>query len=59
LYVYYGKIAGDLAALASSAPVVKGSGYYAVLIIGLIATVVATTLVTRTAQRALREATGE
>jgi hypothetical protein len=59
LYVYYGKIAGDLAALASSAPVVKGSGYYAVLIIGLIATIAVTTIVTRMARQALKEATGE
>ncbi|MGH7961409.1 MAG: TVP38/TMEM64 family protein, partial [Candidatus Binatia bacterium] len=59
LYVYYGKLAGDVAALAGGAAVEKGTGYYAVLILGLVATVVATTLVTRTARQALREATGE
>jgi len=59
LYVYYGKIAGDVAALAGGAGVRKDAGYYAVLVLGLLATVVVTTLVTRTAQKALREATGE
>jgi uncharacterized membrane protein YdjX (TVP38/TMEM64 family) len=58
LYVYYGKLAGDVAALAGGAAVEKGPGYYAVLALGLVATVVVTTLVTRTARRALREATG-
>ena len=59
LYVYYGKLAGDVAALAGGAAPEKGAGYYAVLILGLMATVVVTTLVTRTARRALKEATGE
>src|SRR5262249_39113893 len=30
LYVYYGKLAGDVATLASGAAVEKGTGYYAV-----------------------------
>jgi uncharacterized membrane protein YdjX (TVP38/TMEM64 family) len=59
LFVYYGKLAGDVAALAGGAAVEKGPGYYAVLILGLVATVVVTTIVTRTARRALKEATGE
>jgi uncharacterized membrane protein YdjX (TVP38/TMEM64 family) len=60
LYVYYGKLAGDVAALAGGAAAPeKGAGYYAVLLLGLAATVVVTTLVTRTARRALKEATGE
>jgi len=59
LYVYYGKLAGDVAALAGGAAPDKGAGYYAVLVLGLVATVVVTTLVTRTARRALKEATGE
>lgn len=58
LYVYYGKLVGDVAALAGGAPVEKGAAYYAVLALGLVATIVVTTLVTRTARRALREATG-
>lgn len=57
LYVYYGKLAGDVAALAGGATVQKGTGYYAVLILGLVATLLVTLMVTRTARRALAEAT--
>jgi uncharacterized membrane protein YdjX (TVP38/TMEM64 family) len=57
LYVYYGKLAGDVAALAGGAAPEKGAGYYAVLGLGLVATIVVTTLVTRTARRALQQAT--
>ena len=59
LYVYYGKLVGDVAALAGGEPVEKGPAYYVVLGLGLLATVGVTALVTRTARRALREATGE
>jgi uncharacterized membrane protein YdjX (TVP38/TMEM64 family) len=59
LYVYYGKLAGDVAALAGGAPVQKGAGYYAVLLLGLVATVLVTVVVTRTARRALREVAGD
>ena len=59
LYVYYGKLAGDVAALAGGAALEKGAGYYAVLVLGLVATIVVTTIVTRTARRALKEATGD
>lgn len=58
LYVYYGKLAGDVATLAGGAAVEKDTAYYVVLVVGLVATILVTTLVTRTAQRALREATG-
>ncbi len=58
LYVYYGKLAGDVAALAGGAAVEKDAAYYAVLGLGLVATVAVTTVITRTAQRALAEATG-
>jgi uncharacterized membrane protein YdjX (TVP38/TMEM64 family) len=57
LYVYYGKLAGDVAALAGGAAVEKGAGYYAVLGVGLVATIAVTAVVTRTARKALREAT--
>jgi uncharacterized membrane protein YdjX (TVP38/TMEM64 family) len=57
LYVYYGKLAGDVAALAGGAAPAKGAGYWAVLALGLAATVAATTVVTRAARRALRAAT--
>jgi uncharacterized membrane protein YdjX (TVP38/TMEM64 family) len=57
LYVYYGKVAGDVARLAGGGTVRRGAGYYVVLGLGLVATVVVTTVVTRAARRALREAT--
>ncbi len=56
LYVYYGKLAGDLATVAGGAGVEKGAGYWAVLILGLVATVGVTMLVTRASRRALRQA---
>jgi uncharacterized membrane protein YdjX (TVP38/TMEM64 family) len=58
LYVYYGKLAGDVAALAGGAGVEKGAGYYAVLAIGLIATVLVVAVVTRTARKALKDIDG-
>jgi len=58
LYVYYGKLAGDVATLAAGAPAPRGAGYWTVLALGLAATVAVTTVVTRAARRALREATG-
>ena len=58
LYVYYGKVAGDVATLAGGASIERGAGHYAVLAIGLVATIVVTAFVTRLARRALREATG-
>jgi len=57
LYVYYGKLAGDVAALAGGAAVEKGAGYYAVLALGLAATTAVTAVVTRTARKALADAT--
>jgi uncharacterized membrane protein YdjX (TVP38/TMEM64 family) len=58
LYVYSGKVAGDVAALAGGAPAARGAGGTALLVVGLVATVGVTTLVTRIARRALAEATG-
>lgn len=59
LYVYSGKVAGDLATLAGGAAVSHGAGYYAVVGLGFAATAIVTILVTRVARRALKEATGE
>ena len=55
LYIYYGKLAGDVVQLAGGASIERGSGYWAVLILGLAATVAVTAVVTRTARRALDE----
>jgi uncharacterized membrane protein YdjX (TVP38/TMEM64 family) len=58
LYVYYGKVAGDVARVASGSPIPRGTEYYALLGLGLVATIAVTTIVTRTARRALEQATG-
>jgi uncharacterized membrane protein YdjX (TVP38/TMEM64 family) len=58
LYVYTGKIAGDVATLAGGAAPPRGAGYYAVLSLGLAATIAVTILVTRLARRALADSTG-
>lgn len=55
LYVYSGKLLGDVVAVAGGARVARGPGYWVVLALGLIATVVVTALVTRVARRALSE----
>jgi uncharacterized membrane protein YdjX (TVP38/TMEM64 family) len=57
LYVYSGKLAGDVAALAGGAAVAKGAGYYALWGVGLLATLTVTIYVTRIARRALAQAT--
>lgn len=57
LYVYSGRVAGDIATAASGDVVERGWGYWAVLGLGLAATVVVTIIVTRIARRALRQET--
>ncbi len=57
LYVYYGKVAGDLARLAAGQDSVQGTAYYGILGIGLIATIAVTAFVTRIARRALENVT--
>ncbi|MFT5442517.1 MAG: putative membrane protein YdjX (TVP38/TMEM64 family) [Myxococcota bacterium] len=57
LYVYYGKIAGDAAAFAAGAAPDKGAAEYAVLGLGLLATIGVTAVVTRLARKALAEST--
>ena len=59
LYVYSGKLAGDVASLAGGATVERGLAYYLVLGLGLAATLGVTTLVTRMARRSLSQITGE
>ncbi len=59
LYTYSGFLAGDVVRLAGNAGPERGPGYYAVVALGLAATIAVAALVTRTARRAIREATGE
>lgn len=56
LYVYYGHLAGETAALASGAVPARGAGSYAALILGLLATLAVARVVARIAAQALREA---
>ena len=55
LYVYYGKALGSLAAVAGGAAPERGPGDWALLGVGLAATVAVTAFVTRIARRALNE----
>jgi uncharacterized membrane protein YdjX (TVP38/TMEM64 family) len=59
LYVYTGRVAGDVASLAGGAAVERGPEYYAVLVLGLVATAAVTIMVTRIARRALRKETND
>lgn len=53
LYVYYGKVLGDVAAVASGESVDRGAAYWITLGLGLAATLAVTLVVTRAARRAL------
>lgn len=54
MYTYYGKVIGDVAVVAAGVAPPRGLAYYAMLVVGLIATVVATTAITRAARHAMR-----
>jgi uncharacterized membrane protein YdjX (TVP38/TMEM64 family) len=54
MYAYAGRVAGDLATLASGAAAPRGAAYYTLIAVGLVATVAATVLITRAAQRAVQ-----
>ena len=55
MYTYYGKVVGDVAALAAGVAPPRGPEYYALLVVGLIAIVVSTTMITRAARRAVQQ----
>ena len=59
LYVYYGKVLGDVAEVAAGVEVEQGWGTYLGTGIGLVATIAVIVVVTRIARRALREEVGE
>ena len=56
LYVYYGKLIGDVAELAGGAPVSRDALYWATTTVGLLATVAVSIALARIASRALRDA---
>ena len=51
LYTYYGKVVGDVAALAAGVSPPRGVEYYVLLAVGLVTVVVSTTMITRAARR--------
>lgn len=55
MYVYYGKIVGDVAKLAAGIAPPRGPGYYTLMAVGLVATIAATTMITRAARRAIEQ----
>lgn len=57
LYVYSGKLAGDVAALAGGVETQRGAAGWTMLGVGFVATLLVTIYVTRVARRALDEAT--
>lgn len=58
LYVYSGRVAGDVAAAAGGAQVGGGPGRWIVMGAGLVATVLVTAMVTGLARRAVEQRTG-
>jgi uncharacterized membrane protein YdjX (TVP38/TMEM64 family) len=59
LYVYLGTVGGEAAAAVGGAEVGRSAGEWALLVVGLLATVAVTAFVTRIARRALQEVTDE
>jgi uncharacterized membrane protein YdjX (TVP38/TMEM64 family) len=59
LYVYTGKVLGEVAAVSGGHAPEHGPAYYALLALGLAATIAVTLKVARIARRALGEAAGE
>lgn len=55
VYAYWGRVSAEALAIAGEAEPPQSASYYALLVGGLAATVLATAIVTRTAQRALRD----
>ena len=59
VYVYYGKVLGEVAAIAGGVEIERGPADYAMLAAGLVAAIAVSIIVTRVARRALAEATGK
>lgn len=53
MYTYYGRVVGDVAKIAAGVAPPRGPEYYVLLVVGLIATVIATMAITRAARRAI------
>ncbi len=57
LYVYYGRVVGTVAEIATGMQPERGPGYYTLFVVGLLATAAVTVFVTRIARNSLRELT--
>ena len=55
MYAYYGKVAGDVTRIATGVSPRRGTEYYVMLIVGLIATVAATHMIGRAARKAMAQ----
>jgi uncharacterized membrane protein YdjX (TVP38/TMEM64 family) len=55
VYAYAGKVAGEALALSGQAQTPRNASYYVILVAGLVATVAATAVLARAAQRGLRD----
>ena len=55
MYSYYGKVAGDVTRIAAGVVPARGTEYYVMLVIGLMATVTATHLISRAAKKAMNQ----
>src|ERR1041384_5898411 len=53
MYAYYGRVVGDVAKIAAGVAPPRGPEYCVLLVVGLIATVIATMAITRAARRAI------
>lgn len=58
LYTYYGKVVGDVTAIAAGTAPPRGAEYYAFVGTGLAATLAATVVITRAAKRGLERRPG-
>ena len=55
MYAYYGRVVGDVAKIAAGVAPPRGPEYYVLLVVGLIATFIATMAITRAARRAIEK----
>jgi len=53
MYTYYGKVVGDVAALAAGVAPPRGPEYYGLIVVGLVTLIVSTMMITRAARRAI------
>jgi len=55
MYAYYGTVAGDVTRILAGVSPRRGTEYYVMLVVGLIATFAATHMIGRAAKRAMAE----